>query len=319
MDHSRFIGLSGPPFDFPVELGKQREFAAALHAFQPEFHDGPTPLMFPTLPIIAGYIWGYMLEEPRGTPLEALGMADAMSLDGEQEFTFHGQKPRVGDRLVAQTSVDDIWIKQGRRGGKLTFYRMRCDFRDPETQTLRLTHFATSVVPEDVPDETPAAAAAASTAYLPYREERLQFMALPRRSPAGLQVGDTPGPIAMPPHTLTDCVRYQITTGSYGAGHHDVNAARAEGFPTWFGVGMYHAGLLCNYAVGWLGVAGLRRFKARFQDVTWPGDVLAYQGAVTGLEDGPDGPIARLELQATRADGTVVTRAWADFDSGNTA
>jgi acyl dehydratase len=313
MDFTRFIDLSGPPFDFPVELGKQREFAAALHAFHPEFHDGPTPLMFPTLPIIAGYIWGYMLEEPRGTPLEALQMADAMSLDGEQEFIFHGPKLRAGDRLTAQTSVADIWQKQGRRGGKLTFYKMRCDFRDAATGALRLELFSTSVVPEDVPEETPASTRSNGGAYLPYREERRQFMDLPRRSPASLQVGDTPGPVCMPPHTLTDCVRYQITTGSYGAAHHDEQAARAAGFPTWFGVGMYHAGLLCTYATGWLGVEPLVRFKARFLDVTWPGDVLTYSGEVESLEAEGDRPFARLALRAVRPDGTVVTRAWADF------
>lgn len=106
MAYDHFIGLSGPDFEFPIELGKQREFAAALHAFQPEFHEGQHPCMFPTLPIIAGYIWGYMLEEPRGTALEALDMADAMSLDGEQEVIFHGPKPRAGDVLVARTWVD---------------------------------------------------------------------------------------------------------------------------------------------------------------------------------------------------------------------
>ncbi len=313
MAYDRLIGLSGPDFEFPVELGKQREFSAALHAFQPEFHEGRNPYMFPTLPIIAGYIWGYMLEEPRGTALEALDMADAMSLDGEQEFIFHGTKPRAGDMLVARTLVDDIWEKWGRRGGKLTFYRMKCVFRDARTDEPRVTLLSTSVVPEDVPEDTPSESKATSTAFMGYGEARDEFMSIERCDVSGVKPGDTPGSITMPPHTLTDCVRYQITTGSYGAGHHDSLAAQADGFPTWFGVGMYHAGLLCNYVVAWLGIESLRRFKVRFLDVTWPGDVLTYRGAVSGIEDRDGERMASLELVAERPSGTVVTKAWADL------
>ncbi len=313
MAYDKFIGLSGPDFEFPIELGKQREFASALHAFHPEFHEGRHPVMFPTLPIIAGYIWGYMLEEPRNSGLEVLDMADAMSLDGEQEFIFHGPKPRAGDELVARTWVDNIWEKHGRRGGKLTFYRMKCVFRDAGSDEPRVTLLSTSVVPEDVPEDPSPETTATSTNFMGYREERNEFMAIERSNAAVLKPGDTAGPVTMPPHTLTDCVRYQITTGSYGAGHHDSHAAQAEGFPTWFGVGMYHAGLLCNYAVSWLGVEQLRRFKARFLDVTWPGDILTYRGEITGIEDHDGERTASLEIVAERPSGAVVTRAWADF------
>ena len=268
MKYDKFIGLSGPDFEFPIELGKQREFSAALHAFQPEFHEGQYPHMFPTLPIVAGYSWGYMLEEPRGSGLEVLDMADAMSLDGEQEFIFHGPKPHVGDVLVARTWVDNIWEKQGRRGGRLTFYRMTCVFGDVNTNEPRITLHSTSVVPEDVPEDTPQETGTTSTSFMDHQVERNEFMAIERKSLAGLKPGDTPGPVTMPPHTLTDCVRYQITSGNYGAGHHDSLAAQAEGFPTWFGIGMYHGGLLCNYVVAWLGVELLRRFRVRFLDVT---------------------------------------------------
>jgi hypothetical protein len=274
MSFEQFIGLSGPEFEFPIELGKQREFAAAVHAFQPEFHEGPHPVIFPTLPIIAGYIWGYMLEEPRGTALKALDMEEAMSLDGEQEFFFHGPKPRAGDTLVARTWVDHISQKKGRRGGTLTFYRMRCDFKDAKSGDLKLTLLSTSVVPTNVPSETPVETREATTAYLKWGEKRDQFAAIRPADPSKISVGDTPGPVKMPPHTLSDCVRYQITTGSYGAGHHDSLAAH----------------------------------------VTWPGDELVYRGHVSGIEKTNEGEkLVRLELAAERATGDAVTTAWADF------
>ena len=76
---------------------------------------------------------------------------------------------------------------------------------------------------------------------------------------------------------------------------------------------MYHAGLLCNYVVSWLGVEPLRRFKVRFLDVTWPGDILSYSGAVSGIEDRDGEKVTSLELVAQRPSGAVVTMAWADL------
>ena len=308
-----FIGLSGPEFAFPVELGKNREFAGALHAFQPVYNEGGNPVMFPTLPIVAGYLWGYMLEEPRGTELEKLGMADKMSLDGEQEFLFFGEKPRAGDTLAVRTWVDDIRKRTGRRGGRLNLYRMRTDFRDAASGALRITLYSTSVVPENLPEDVPPESGETATAHMSWNEPRDQFMAIRPADAAALAPGDRPEPVTMPPHTLTDCVRYQITTGNYGASHHDRNAAVAEGFPTWFGVGMYHAGLLANFACAWLGVERLTRFKARFLDATWPGDVLTYAGEVAEIAGEDARRIAKMELSCSRGASPAVA-AWADFD-----
>ncbi len=314
MSFDKFIGLSGPDFDFPIELGKQREYSAAVHAFRPEFHEGKTPFMFPTLPIVAGYLWGYMLEDPKDTPLTALNMDYVVSLDAEQEFVFHGEVPRAGDQLIARTSVDSIWTKQGRKGGKLTFYKMRSDFRDAATNEPRMTVYATSVTADENPDTPPPETTASEPlAFMARSDRRDQFSAIEQAAIADLNVGDTPGPITMPPHTLTDCVRFQVTAGNYKGTHHDNLAAREMGFPTWFGIGMYHAGLLANYAVSWLPVAALARFKVRFKDATWPGDVIVYRGSVSdiGEIDGED--MVRLNLVAERSSGAPVIEGWADF------
>jgi hypothetical protein len=190
---------------------------------------------------------------------------------------------------------------------------MRSDFEDAETGELKLTLYSTSVVPENLPEDTPAESKSTAAAYMKYNEPREQFMGIEPADPATVAVGDGPEPVTMPPHTLTDCVRYQITTGSYGSGHHDHNAAVAEGFPTWFGVAMYHTGLIVNHACAWLGVERLMRFKARFLDSTWPGDVLTYAGKITEIMEEDGKRIAKMELSCNRGEAPVV-RAWADFD-----
>ena len=306
------IGLSGPEFHFPIELGKVREFARALCADHPAYLEGRHPVVPPTFPVVAGYLWGYMLEDPGDTPIAALEMDRAMSLDGEQEFLYHGPPPRAGDDLVARTWVDAIWEKSGRRGGTLTFYRMRSDYHDRDGRLVG-TNYATSVVPEGVPDSPAPDIDDSDLPYLAMGERRDQFAAVRQAGWADLVEGEGPGVVTMPPLTLTDVVRYQVISGSYGAGHHDAVAARAEGFPTWFSVGMLHAGLLGTYAVNWLGPANVRRFKARFMDMIWPGERLHYSGSVERrYEEGGERRVD-IALSCTRDAGDVVTKGWASF------
>lgn len=316
MSLDEFVGLFGPDFRFPIELGKQREFAAALHAFQPEFHEGEHPFMFPTLPIIAGYLWGYMLEDPKDTVLARIGMDGIVSLDAEEEFVFHGEFPRAGEQMIARTGVDSIWARQGRKGGKLVFYKMRTDYRDATTQALRMTQFATSVVVTDKPEMAPQPDRdVAAPVFMKRHDHRNQFRAIERAAITDLKRGDTPGPVTMPPHTLSDCVRFQIVAGNYKGTHHDTLAAQEMGFPDWFGLGMYHAGLLANYAVSWLPVESMTRFKVRFLDATWPGDVLTYRGEVADIARQQGKSTARLNLVSERSDRTPVVLGWADFAS----
>lgn len=312
LDPDICIGLSGPEFEFPIELGKQREFAAAVHAFQPQFHEGSTPLMFPTLPIIGNYIWGYMPEEARGTALEQMGMDGKFAFDGEQAFVFHDKLPRAGDVLVGKVTVEDVWRKSGKRSGELIFYRTRTDYHDKATGRLKLSNYSTSIMPAKVPDRIPHADPGTISVHKARNAPRDQFAAIRPAQAQGLSPGMGPGPITMPPHTLTDCVTFQITAGNYGPGHHDSLAAQAMGFPTWFGIGMYHASLLATYAVSWLPAEALRRFSARFVGTSWPGDVITYRGEVAAPEPENRDEIT-LVLGAERAPDDPIIKATASF------
>ena len=83
-----------------------------------------------------------------------------------------------------------------------------------------------------------------------------------------------PRPMISGPVTRTDIVRYQGASGDMYRVHHDEPYAIACGFPSTFSVGMYQAGLLATWAVNWLGTENVRRFRVRFKDQVWPGDVL---------------------------------------------
>jgi len=312
VSHDDAIGLGGPDFHFPVEQGKVREFAKTLFAFRPDYLDDRYPPMFPTQTVNAGYSWGYMLEDPQGTELEKVDINPMMSLDGEQEFLFPDGPPRAGEDLLSRTWVDKIWEKQGRKGGKLTFYRTRSDYKRADG-SLAVINYATSVVPEGVPDSPPPELPEGEVPYWTDEAKRDQFMAIEQASWDDLVAGKTPGPIRMPPLTLTEVVAYQVVSGSIGAGHHDHHAAVAEGWPTWFSVGMFHAGLLATYAVNWLGPTNIRRLKYRFTDMMWPGEEFTYTGTIAKTYEEDGERKVDIELASTRDNGDPIVFGWATF------
>jgi acyl dehydratase len=310
----KHIGLSGPEFEVPLERGKLREFAAAIGAHLPEYLDQPDAVVPPTFLVMSAYFWGYLLERPGDTALKVIGADQLMSLDGGHSYIYPGEPPRVGQTLRARTEVEDIWSKQGRNGGRLSFIRMLSTFRDDAGQVVAEWR-PTSVIPEVAPEAAVARAAnlGADRPFMKHDEKRREFMAMARQQWDDLREGEGPGPVVMPPLTLTDIVRYQYASGEDSVAHHDEVCARAEGFPTFFSVGMLHAGLLSTYAVCWFGPERVRRFDARFNDMIWPGDGLTYHGVVTAKREEGGRRLVDVALICDR-EGMTVTSATATFD-----
>ena len=124
-----------------------------------------------------------------------------------------------------------------------------------------------------------------------------------------------PPPWVVGPVTRTDFVRYQGASGDMNPIHHDEEYARSAGFPTPFAVGMWQAGLLGTYATRWLGAEHIRRFRIRFREQVWPGDVLTCRGEITEQNADPDDGQHRVtvELTCLRQTGGVAVTAWATF------
>jgi acyl dehydratase len=297
------IGLQGPSFAVPLEAGKVAEFERATYA-----RPGTTAIP-PTFLFTAGPAWGYTLEHPRGTALAQAGMTGAMSLHGGYAIMFPDGPPQRGTALTARTRIAEATRKAGRRGGTLDIYVMATRFEDGAGR-LVAEERTTSILPSTAPsgearDVTPAEAR-------PVFEHDggadLIASIEPARTDA-LVVGAGPGPLAFPPLTLTEIVRYQGAALDLQPMHHDDAYARRGGYPGCFSVGMLHVGALASYGCAWLGTARVRRLEARFEGLQWPGDRLTYAGAVERLGR-RDGAIeVDLGLSCTRQTGerTIAT------------
>jgi acyl dehydratase len=126
-------------------------------------------------------------------------------------------------------------------------------------------------------------------------------------SPA-VRPGDTGPEYSVGPLTRTDIVRYAGASGDFNPIHHDELFAQSAGLPSVMAHGMLSAGLLGSFLTRWFGAGSVRRFKVRFRDRVWPGDVLSARGKVASVQDGR----AVLELELVRQDAAVVVSGSAE-------
>ena len=121
---------------------------------------------------------------------------------------------------------------------------------------------------------------------------------------------NAPEPIAYPPLTRTDFVRYAAASGDFNPLHHDHAFAAAAGLPDVMGHGMLSAGLLASALTAWFGAGSVRGFSVRFQKPVWPGDSLTASCEIVALGDDCGARIADLTLTLYRAaDDSVISGA----------
>jgi hypothetical protein len=116
-----------------IERGPVRVFAEALLDDDPAYRDEAAPVP-PTFPFVMPY-WGSMGEGgAAGLPIEELRGPGRTILHGEQEFEFHdGRWPHVGDVLVGEGRVSQVYEKERKDGGKLEFYVTETTWSDEQS------------------------------------------------------------------------------------------------------------------------------------------------------------------------------------------
>lgn len=141
------VGRSGAPFTMDVERGKIREFARATASSDPAYLDHPAPPVPPTF-LTTQFFW----QDGDADAWRLVEMNQRRGLHAEQEYVFHGPPPVAGTRLSCRSTITEMFEKQGKRGGTMTFVVMVTEFRD-ETGKLvaeaRMTGVETGKVPEE--------------------------------------------------------------------------------------------------------------------------------------------------------------------------
>ena len=136
---------------------------------------------------------------------------------------------------------------------------------------------------------------------------------VPQSARPPVQVGTKAESVDFGPLTTRMLVRYAGASGDFNPMHYDDALARSAGYPSVFAQGMLSAALLASFGADWLGAETVRRYRVRFREQVWPGDVLTCSGEITAISQNEGGSLVTAELSATRQTGGVAVSASADF------
>ncbi|MDN5895495.1 MAG: MaoC family dehydratase N-terminal domain-containing protein [Nocardioides sp.] len=278
------VGDVGHAFEFPIELGKVREFARATKAGHPSYvclNGGP--LVIPPTFLTSAAWW----IPADGGVLNVLADDWSRLLHGGQRYVFHGSPPSSGDRLVATQRIRDVTERTGRRAGRMTFIDWSTDFVDGEG-VLRAEELHLTILTERPPGGSATAG---------------DLRARPDLGSSGH--GPTLEELVDNRVSMTDIVRYQGASGDLNPIHHDHELAKAAGHRSAFSVGMLHAGILGSHVGTVFGPENVREFGVRFKEQVWPGDQLAYGGRVVDRQEVAGERLLTLDLEVRRSDGRV--------------
>jgi hypothetical protein len=143
------LGAVGAPFTMDVERGKIHEFARAVRSSHPAHFNGDDPVIPPTF-LTTMFFWEELV--PGSNPWHEVKMDQKRGMHAEQEYVFYGPPPRAGTRLTCRSRIAEIYEKEGRRGGALTFAVMITEFRDESGRLVaeaRLSGVETAKPPEE--------------------------------------------------------------------------------------------------------------------------------------------------------------------------
>jgi len=127
------LGVWGPETTMRVETGKIREFARAVKDQNPAWFADDGAFAPPTFLMTLAH-WIRDLGETRS----AVKLDYRRLLHGEQEFEY--VKPiRAGDVLTFRSRTKDVFEKQGRRGGTMTFVIGETEYRNQHGEVVAYT------------------------------------------------------------------------------------------------------------------------------------------------------------------------------------
>jgi MaoC dehydratase-like protein len=124
------IGVWGPEGTMRVELGKVREFARAVKDDNPVYRQEARSVAPPTFLMTIAFWIGDL-----GQTRSAVKLDYRRLLHGEQEFEY--VKPiHAGDVLRVRSRTQDVFEKQGSRGGKMLFVLMESEYRNQRDEVV---------------------------------------------------------------------------------------------------------------------------------------------------------------------------------------
>jgi acyl dehydratase len=306
-----------------VERGKIAEFARALRDDDPLYYDAdaarergfegvPAPLTF-------SRVSAFPHNRPPGVEGTGFDLGlEPVIIHGEQAYEY--ERPLVaGDVLDGETTLADVYQREGRRGGTMTFVEYETAYYDQDGD-LVLTDRSTAIETEQSVggDEGSGGdgdgdATAATDDEQIEREDRARYLdpedgttltgeTVP--TAGAVAAGDAGPELVVEDVQRPDFVKYAGASGDFNPVHYSEPYATATGSRSVFGQGMLTAGYAAHLVADWFGLANVRRYRVRFEEQLWPGDTVTASGEVTDVEEDGDGATVEADIAVENDDGT---------------
>jgi acyl dehydratase len=313
-----------------VEAGKVEEFARALRdndpvhrreaaATEQGFDGVPAPLTFTRTAVFPRY------RPPgvEGTHGFDLGFREEYSVHGEQSYEF--ERPLlVGTVLSGVTTLVDVYEREGRRGGTMTFAVYETEFRDRDDElvvTARSTTIETGGAIDDEGDVDGENAdngegersnsddgAGGGPPTPPNVQGTTETIDNGQHRPDvdNVAVGDAGPTLTVPDVQRKDFVKYAGASGDFTRIHYDEPYVRATGHESVFAQGMLIAGYAARMVTGWFGLEAITWFETQFRSQLFPGDSVLVTGDVTDVRRHDEEAAIVAAFEAATQDGTML-------------
>ena len=299
-----------------VAPGKVAEFARAVRDDNPAHYDAkaaadrgfdavPAPLTFTR-------VSAFPHNRPEGVEGTGFDLGlEPVVIHGEQAYEF--ERPLVaGDVLDGETTLAEVYQREGRRGGTMTFVEYETAYYDQDGD-LVVTDRSTAIETEESvgsddgdgdgdDGDTGEAHASAKTAATDgeqiEREDRTRHLDPEEgttttgetvRTAGAVAVGDAAPELTVENVQRPDFVKYAGASGDFNPVHYSEPYAHATGSRSVFGQGMLTAGYAAHFVADWFGLANVSNFRVRFEEQLWPGDTVTASGEVTAVDEAGDG------------------------------
>jgi acyl dehydratase len=123
---------------------------------------------------------------------------------------------------------------------------------------------------------------------------------------SAVAVGDERTEVVVTDLKRTQIAMYAGASADFNPLHTDEPfATKVAGNPTVMSHGMLVMGTAGEVLADWFGIANVRRYRARFQAPTWPGDTISVAARVEAIANVDGERRAEVSLRATTNDGAV--------------
>ena len=218
----------------------------------------------------------------------------------EERFIYH-RHPVAGETLTVACRDGDVWRKEGRRGGALTFTEEITEFFDASGKPVVTAVWVSVATVINVGDGKLSEQDAKQEKTIDPESMVVDKSLCVVMKGKTWRVGDSIEKIVVDDLKRTQLVQYSGASGDFHPFHHDEPFAKAKGMDGVFAHGMLTMGISAIIFNDVIDDGSLLEYGARFVQPVWPGETLTTTLTVKEIDSSGEQPVVKVYLE-TRND-----------------